>query len=83
MVAANEKKKKKSENPRASWACKTQLRPDKPSDKRHFLTNTKLVIFFTKAYSTLLKKKKQSSRAAISHIFGDPAVFWQDGVLEH
>lgn len=72
---------KKSENPRASWAYKNQLRPDKPSGKRHFLTNTKPVIFFTKACNTLLKK--QSSRAAISHIFGDPAVFWQDGVLEH
>lgn len=70
------KKKNKSENPRASWACKTQLRPDKPSDKRHFLTNTKLVIFFTKAYSTLLKKKKTNLQGCYQ-----PYIWWSSSVL--
>lgn len=66
--------KKKSENPRASWACENQLRPDKPSGKRHFLTNTKLVIFFTKAYSTLLKKTKLQGSY-------QPYIWWSSSVL--
>lgn len=79
MVAANEKKK--TENPRASWAHKNQLRLEKHSGKRHFSqaqkqpsSSPRHAVYFSKNWSF---------RAASSHILGDPAVFWQDGVSEH
>lgn len=80
MVTANEE----SGNPRPSWACESQMRPDKVSGRRHHqhvLPDTNPGSFLTKACSTFLKN--QNSRTAISHVFGDPAVFWQDGVLEY